>query len=169
MAPDPRTVTVHHPDEGTEQVTPEVASALLSGSYGPWTRDGADQARIDELEAELDKIRVDDPDSETSRLKAVIKELEESLDYVVIVGHEQDERIAELTKATSDPASNGQDDVIPEKAEDLITWIGDDADRAAAAHAAETQRDKPRKTVTDHIESVLNPTPNDPAANGQED
>jgi hypothetical protein len=126
MANDPRTVTVTHPDQGTKKVTPEVANALLSGSYGPWTRDGADQARIAELEAELAALKGD--------------------------------------PTPNDPAA------MPEKAGERIAWIGDDPDRAAQALADEQARgDNSRKTVTDHIESVLDPTPNDPAANGQED
>ena len=41
----------------TRDVPGEVAAALLAGNYGPWTRDGADEARIAELEAELAKLK----------------------------------------------------------------------------------------------------------------
>lgn len=58
-AENPRTITVRHPDQGTEQVTPEVADALTSGSYGPWQRDAAEdlEERIAELEVELEGHR----------------------------------------------------------------------------------------------------------------
>lgn len=42
MAADPRTVTVHHPDRGELTVTPEVAHALVEGSYGAWQMPATD-------------------------------------------------------------------------------------------------------------------------------
>lgn len=87
-------------------------------------------------------------------------------------------RIAELEaelarlKGEADPAGPGQEDPhteVPDKAEDVIDWIGDDQKRAVLARDVENVRPKPRKTVTDHIESVLDTNPNDPAGPGQED
>lgn len=76
-------------------------------------------------------------------------------------------------QADDSQAVDGQEDVdMPDKADDLVTWIGDNPDRAAAALEAEQARPKPRTTVTDHIAKVLDPntTPdNDQADDGQED
>lgn len=71
MAADERTVTVHHPDRGTAQVTPEVAKALEAGSYGAWQRDEADKARIAELEAELARLKGDETPEPTADLTDV--------------------------------------------------------------------------------------------------
>jgi hypothetical protein len=51
---------------------------------------------------------------------------------------------------------------LPATADGLITWIGDDRDRAAYALAAEEQRDKPRKTVLDHINALTGNDPQEP-------
>lgn len=48
-------------------------------------------------------------------------------------------------------------DQIPSDAKALVTWIGDDTDRADAALVAEQSRPKPRKSVLAHIETVTTP------------
>lgn len=153
MAADQRTVTVHDVKGKARKVTPEVARALEAGSYGTYSRD----------------IDTSTQEGAIADLEAQVAELQEALDYVVAVGADQDAKIADLEKATSEPTP--ADDAMPEKAGDRVTWIGTDRDRAQAALDDEgTRGDDARKTVTDHARSVLdNPTPNDPAGSGQED
>lgn len=66
-------------------------------------------------------------------------------------------RIAELEAQVAELGGNAGDD-LPSTAAELIDWIGDDPDRATQAQAAEADRPDPRKTVLEHIESVLNTT-----------
>jgi len=62
-------------------------------------------------------------------------------------------RIDELKQKLADAGI----DELPTTAAELIDWIGDDIDRATQAQATEADRPDPRKTVLEHIESVLNP------------
>ncbi len=55
----------------------------------------------------------------------------------------------------TDALAQQADETMPEHADDLIAWIGDDPERAHQALEAESTRPKPRTTVTEHIESVL--------------
>lgn len=147
-----RTVTVHHPDKGTIKVTPEVAQALEAGGYGPYSREVDPDSAEAQIQASVDAA--------TAPLVERVAELEAALDYVVAVGAEQDAQLAELTN----PAP------MPENANERKDWIGNDPARAQQALDDEEARgDKARTTVTDHARSVLNPTPNDQANNGQED
>ena len=124
-----RTVTVQHPERGTLDVTPEVAQALTAGSYGPWSRDDADKARIAELEAELARLRGttepeptadltdvpagtapevidwigDDPDRAQAALDA---ENQRDKPRSTVTDH----ATAVLTTPTPEPADDGQED-----------------------------------------------------------
>lgn len=100
--------------------------------------------------------RDDDPDSIEARIADAVDQATAPLLA----------RIAEL-ETQAPPAGNPAD--MPENAADVIAWIGTDADRARTAADAEAQRPSPRKTVTDHIESVINTPPpaGNPADHGQ--
>lgn len=67
-------------------------------------------------------------------------------------------RIAEL-EAQLDAYRTGQAGDLPTTAAELIDWVGSDPDRARQAQALEAARPDPRKTVIEHLESVLNPSP----------
>lgn len=51
-----------------------------------------------------------------------------------------------------DPATAGLD--INGTAAQVLDWVGDDEERARAAHEAETGRDKPRKTLLSKLEEI---------------
>lgn len=60
------------------------------------------------------------------------------------------------------PAAPGAEDGNPADeppvsgtADDLMTWVGDDAGRAAAALAAEQAKDKPRSTVVKRLQALV--------------
>lgn len=68
-----------------------------------------------------------------------------------------------------EPEEADSNDEVPEKAADVIAWIGDDEDRARAALEAEEQLspDDRRSTVLDKIESVLDDGAEADAENGE--
>lgn len=45
------------------------------------------------------------------------------------------------------PVPPPERDEVPEKAEDVVAWVGDDRDRALLALGVESERKNPRKTV----------------------
>ena len=77
---------------------------------------------------------------------------DEEIEAVVEGGffrHAGDDAV-EQAAPTSEVASD-----VPANAKDVVAWIGEDKDRAAAALEAENARDgAPRKTVIAHIDSL---------------
>lgn len=59
-----------------------------------------------------------------------------------------------VTRADAEPAPADELD-IDGKIEDVLEWVGDDQERALAAHIAESEKDKPRSTLLSRLDEIL--------------
>lgn len=138
-------IELHHPATGNTITVPDERVAAIHAESGWVIVPTADEQAVVERPAEGAPPR-------------------KWLAYAAAIGLEVDETSigsVEQLIALIDGHAPADPNVPPDHADELIAWIGDDPERARLADEAESERPAPRKTVTEHIASVLNPSQED--------